>query len=283
MNRTVVSVAILSAAISAAATARPAAGSVIGATVADASSGNYTLTSVTVERGGTAGTFTYLPSQLIGVDVTDVAATGSSLAVQHNASVPAAGTRATLLEDGRLDTGLINPFSTSSPVTDAFEVTFVTPIVNSDGADVIVFDIGTGDPTAFWVNGDRTNARHDVTAANFTTGLLSGVPFTQYAYINPAGGTNVNGLADLEATSGWDGTASNGTTAIAAVSLDLSDLGIAVGGTVSTLGWQTTSTGSRLDAVYVAGLPAVPEPTGFAAVALVAAAATLRRRRRPRA
>jgi hypothetical protein len=180
----------------AAATVSTASAAVVGVTIADASSGNYTLTSVTISRGG-AGTFTYLPGQLTGVDVTDIAATGNSIAVQSAASVPAAGTRATMLEDGRLDTGLINPFSTSSPATDAFEVTFLAPVVNSTGADVVVFEIGAGDPTAFWVNDDRVANRHDVAAADFNTNLLTGMPFTQYAYANPGGGTNVTGLSDL--------------------------------------------------------------------------------------
>jgi hypothetical protein len=255
-----------------------ASAAVVGATIADASSGNYTLTSVTISRGG-AGTFTYLPGQLTGVDVTDIAATGNSIAVQSGASVPAAGTRATMLEDGRLDTGIINPFSTSAPATDAFEVTFLSPVTNSTGADIVVFEIGAGDPTAFWVNDDRVNNRHDVVAADFNTNLLTGMPFTQYAYANPGGGSNVNGLTDLEAASGWSGTGTNSSTAVAAVELDLSAFGIAPGATVTSLRWQTTNTISRLDAVYVAGLPAVPEPTGLALLGLLAGGASFRRRR----
>src|SRR4051794_17102910 len=77
---------------------RPAAGSLIGVTVADASSGNYTLTSLSMSRGG-AGNFTYVPSQLTGVDLTDVDAFQLPILVPNNASLPASGTRATLLED----------------------------------------------------------------------------------------------------------------------------------------------------------------------------------------
>jgi hypothetical protein len=277
MHRSFLSSCVCSAVVLAIATSAPAA--VVGVTIADASSGNYTLTSLTISRSG-AGTFTYLPGQLTGVDVTDVAATGNSIAVQSGASVPAAGTRATLLEDGRLDTGLINPFSTSAPATDAFEVTFLSPVTNSTGADIVVFDLGAGDPTAFWVKDDRVNNRHDVVAADFNTNLLTGMPFTQYAYANPGGGSNVNGLSDLEAASGWSGVGSNGSSAIAAIELDLSDFGIAPGATVTSLRWQTTATGNRLDAMYVAGLPAVPEPTGLAFVGLLAGASLRRLRLR---
>jgi hypothetical protein len=62
------------------------------------------------------------------------------------------------------------------------------------------------------------------------------------------------------------------------VELDLSDFGIASGATVTSLRWQTTNTGSRLDAVYVAGLPAVPEPSGLALMGLLAGASLVRRR-----
>ncbi len=251
---------------------------ILGITINNADTNDYTLTSVTLTRGA-AGAFTYTPAQLIGVDVTDIAATGNSLAVQVGAPVPAPGARATLLEDNRLDTGLINPFSTGSPADDAFEVTFLRPVINSDGADLLVFEIGGGDPTAFWVNNDRVNHRYDVTASSFNTNLLTGVPFTQYAYANPGGGTNVNGLAALESPTGWGGTGADGSTAIAGLALDLSSFGIAPGGSVTSLRWQTTSTPNRLDAVYVAGLPAVPEP---ASLSLLAAAGVGLLARRPR-
>lgn len=262
-----------------------AAAAVLGVTINDADAGDYTLTSLTVGRGS-AGDFTYLPSQLIGVDVTDIAATGNSLVTRAGASVPPPGQRAALLEDMRLDTGLINPFSTGAPASDAFEVTFLTPVINSDGIDIVVFDIGSGDPTRFWIDGDRDNHAFETTAGHFDTNRLWDMPFTQYAYDNPSGGTNVNGLAALEDADGWGGAGTNGTTAVAAVGLDLTHFGVALGGSVSRLSWQTTVTGSRLDAVLVAGLPAVPdtstpEPASLALLCGSAACLLARRGGRP--
>lgn len=270
---TAAAVAVLGAA------APSASATILGATVADASSGNYTLTSVSVTRGA-AGTFTYVPSQLTGVDLTDVGATGSVLLVENSASLPAPGTRAALLEDGRLDTGVINPVSTSSPVDFSFEVTFAAPVVNSDGEDIVIFEVGSGDPTRFYADGNAGQVLN-VTAANFTTNLLTGMPITLYAYNDPAGGGTVDTLAELETSTTYTLDAGgSGPANVAGIGLDLSAFGVPAGASVNSLRFQTTSTGSRLDPVLIVGLPAVvPEPGGLASLAIAAAAALLARRR----
>jgi len=252
-----------------AAAAAPAAAAVIGATVADGSSGDYTLTSVSVTRGG-AGTFTYVPSQLTGVDLTDVAAFATPLLVPgNNASLPAPGTRATLLEDGRLDSGVIEPFSTAGATLDSFEVTFLNPVVNSVGEDILVFDIGGLETTFFYINNDDSQAGNAsspqrVDAADFATNLLQ-VNYSLFAYDN-AGDQNVNDLAELESSVGYT-FSSNGTgVGVSAVGLDLSDFGVASGGTISSIRFQGVS--GRIDPVFIAGLPAVPEPTGLALLGL---------------
>src|SRR5829696_7548407 len=156
-----------------------ASAAVIGATVADASSGNYTLTSVSVTRGS-AGTFTYVPSQLTGVDLTDVDAFQTPLLVQRGASLPAPGTRANLIEDGRLDTGVTNITTTNGTADRSVEVVFATPVVNSDGEDILVFDVGADDGIRFWINNDRTN--QSATLTTFSPTLLSGMPTSSFNY-----------------------------------------------------------------------------------------------------
>jgi hypothetical protein len=257
----------------------PAAAAVIGATVADASSGDYTLTSVSVTRGG-AGTFTYVPTQLTGVDLTDVAAFATPLLVPgNNASLPAPGTRATLLEDGRLDSGVIEPFSTAGATLDSFEVTFLNPVVNSVGEDILVFDIGGLETTFFYINNDDSQADNAaspqrVDSSDFASNLLQ-VNYSLFSY-NNGGDQNVNDLAELESPVGY-AFSSNGTgVGVSAVGLDLSDFGVAAGGTISSIRFQGVS--GRIDPVVIAGLPAVPEPSGLALLGL-GGTALLRRKR----
>jgi hypothetical protein len=250
---------------------------VIGATVADASSGNYTLTSVSVTRGG-AGTFTYVPSQLIGVDLTDVDAFSVPILVQNGASLPASNTRATLLEDGRLDTGVINITTTNGTADRSVELTFNAPVVNSAGADILVFNIGNDDGIRWWINDDRANRSADLPASSLSDNLLTGVTLTQYAY-SPNGG-NILSLADLESDASNFSLDSNGSSTVNAFELDLSSVGVAAGGSVDRIRFQSLTSGGRADPVLVAGLPAVPEPAGSTCLAVAAVLAAARRRRR---
>jgi hypothetical protein len=269
--------ALAAAALVVAAGGDPARATVIGATVADASSGDYTLTSVSVTRGG-AGTFTYVPSQLIGVDLTDVDAFSVPILVQNGASLPATGTRATLIEDGRLDTGVINITTTNGTADRSVELAFNTPVVNSAGADILVFNIGNDDGIRWWINDDRTNRSADLPASSLSSNLLTGVTLTQYAY-SPNGG-NVLSLADLESDASNFAFDSNGSSTVNAFELDLSSVGVAAGASVDRIRFQSLTSGGRADPVLAAGLPAVPEPTGLTCLAAAAAFAAGRRRRR---
>lgn len=254
-----------------------ASAAVIGATVADASSGNYTLTSVSVTRTG-AGTFTYLPSQLIGVDVTHVDLFQTPLAVPRGASLPAPGTRATLLEDNRLDTGLINVTRTTATADRSLEITFLQPVINSAGEDILIFELGGDEGFRWWINDDRAGQGADATAAGYSNNLLTGVPYSQYSYDN-AGDRDINDLAELESTTGWiSGSDASGN--IRAIGLDLSAVGVPLGGSVTSIRLQTLQAHTtRADPVLIVGLPVVPEPASLALVGLAAAAMTGRRRR----
>ena len=259
-----------------------ASGSTVGVTVADASSGDYTLTSVTVSRAGAGGgTFTYLPSELIGVDLTDVDAFQIPLLVQNGSSLPAAGTRATLLEDGRLDTGVINITTTNGTPDRALEVTFATPVVNSAGEDVLLFDLGGDDGLRFWIHNNRNEPdSEDLASTAFSANLISGMPYTLYGYSN-GGDQDINSLEELESPVGYS-LNSNSSGDIRAIGLDLSLVGVPLGDAVSSIRFQSQAPSGRIDPVMIVGLPAVPEPAGLASVAAAAVAGTLRRRRRRR-
>ena len=260
-----------------------ARGAVIGATIADASSGNYTLTSVSVTRAS-AGTFTYVPANLTNVQLTDVASFATPLLVPGlNAAVPAPGTRASLLEDWRLDSGVIEPFSTAGGALDSFEVTFLNPVVNSAGEDILVFDAGAQETTFFYINNDDSAAGdagspQRLAPANFSSTLVN-VNYSLFSYNDGLGSgsasQNVDTLEELESPTGFT-FSSNGTqVGIAAAGLDLSNFGVPLGGTVSSIRFQAVS--GRIDPVLIVGLPAVPEPAGLG---LLAAGSLLLRRTR---
>ena len=232
-----------------------AGAAVLGLTVADASTGNYALTSLSVTRGS-AGTITYTPGRLIGVDLTDGASVQVPLAVTAGTSVPAVGTRAALLEDFRLDTGVINPFGNTNPDADSFEVTFRSPVVNSTGEDIVVLEIGSGDATSFWVDNNRAARGRDVTASNFSGTLLGGMPFTLYKYAG-ATDSNINDLAELESATGFSLDKDDVST-IVGLGLDLSSFGVPLGASVTSLRFQAGSASSRIDPVLIVGLPPVP-------------------------
>ena len=268
------SAALLLSMLAGGATARA---TVIGVTVADASSGDYTLTSVSVTRGG-AGTFTYVPSQLIGVDLTDVDAFSVPILVPSGASLPAAGTRATLIEDGRLDTGVINITTTNGTPDRSVELAFDAPVVNSAGADILIFNIGNDDGIRWWINDDRTNRSADLPASSLSSNLLTGITLTQYAYTPNSG--NILSLADLESDASNFSFDSTGSSTVNAFELDLSSVGVAAGGSVDRIRFQSLTSGGRADPVLVAGLPAVPEPACSSCFAVAAVFAAARRSRR---
>jgi hypothetical protein len=278
MRKCVPIAAAVAAAVAGLTAGSSASAAVLGVTVADASSGNYTLTSVSVARGS-AGTFTYVPSQLTGVDLTDVDAFQTPLLVQRDASLPATGTRATLIEDGRLDTGVVNITTTNGTPDRSVQLTFASPVVNSAGEDILLFDINGDDGVRFWINDDRTNQGFSLTTANYSADLLTGMPYTSYNYSN-SGDQDINDLAELESPTGF-GTPTNASASINALGLDLSSVGVPLGGSVTSIRFQSVAgAGGRVDPVLVVALPAVvPEPTAAAAAAALALAGGLLGRR----
>lgn len=257
--------------------AHTASGATIGATIVDASSGDYSLTSVSVTRGG-AGTLTYEPFQLTGVALTDVDAFDIPLLVPRGGALPAAGSRAALLQDNRLDTGVINITTTNGTADRSVEVMFAAPIVNSAGEDILIFEAGGDDSIRWWIDNDRTNKSADLATAAYSGNLLT-VPFSRYRYRNGADG-NLLSLADLETAADRYAFADDNGGTINALGLDLSSVGVPLGGSVTSIRFQSLANGGgRIDPVLIVGLPAVPEPATAASLATLALAAARRRRR----
>ena len=168
---------------------------------------------------------------------------------------PPTGSRGTLTGDWYLDTGIINP----GIAAEAMTITFSEPIVNRAGPDIVLFEINAGtvaDSCNVQING--------VTVAVPTTVGAGGWGSTGYAVTS----------ADVYSTSTTPATLSaveNGTLTLTSadvnqtvfgVAFDLSQFGVADGASVSSLTIWSTSTGSAVDPVLVAGLITPPEQTG---------------------
>jgi hypothetical protein len=266
----------LSAAIFASGAASASA-AIVGITVSDASTGNYTLTSVTLNRG--AATPTYTPGQFIGVDVTGWQSIADPILTGRGQGLPATGSRAALLDgDWRVDTGLLNPFSTPGPDENTVKpayvagVQFQQAVVNSDGPDIVFFELGVGDPVDITIN-STSKTYASGSGGGWTQNLITSMPFDRYQ--SPGG--DVLSLSQLESRSDFLLAENTNTSSVAGLPIDLSDFGIPVGGTASFLSWDA-NTSSRVDAVVIAGLPAVPEP-GALALLSVGGLVALRRRR----
>lgn len=253
-----------------------ASAKVIGVTVSDVSSGDYSLTSLSISRGS-AGTFTYLPHQLIGVTVTDVDAFDQPIMVPRGEALPAPGTRAALLEDNRLNTGVINITTTNGGPERSLEVTFNRPVINSDGEDIVLLEMGGNDGIRWWIDNDRENRGQNIGINQYSAMLMRGIPFTLYRY-NKNGQTSVMSLEDLESPDGW-GSADDLSGDLFGLGLDLSNLGVPLGASVNSIRIQSwAGEGGRVDPVLIVGLPAVPEPTS-AGVLILAGALLVSRRR----
>jgi len=194
---------------------------------------------ITVGRG-VLGPVTYNAAQLIGVDLTCfTAGGGSELMVPGTDPVPPTGTRADLIEDLCIDTGILNP--TTGPNGMCF--TFNSPVCNSHGPDLVFFELDPSgnDPVVVTINGvSVTYSTYQNISGNFPTTLYD-IP-------------NLPNLAALET-----GTP-NGSTFLSdqnlwGLTIDLDDFGVTGGSCVMTMSLSAGNANERVDPVFLAGLP----------------------------
>ncbi|MFH1268289.1 MAG: hypothetical protein ABIK89_21420, partial [Planctomycetota bacterium] len=238
------------------------------------------LTSVTVDRG--RGPVIFDPSKLITARVTHFkSADASNVAMPAGAAMPGPAVRATLLGDGKLNSGLINPGGAERPLerdpvlegadaTPGMAIEFATPVANLPGDDIVFFEFQreAGSPLegdAFYVG-----------PLDFEPGLRSitidafDVQFDDPA-ARPIGlfdfyrlGRAPQSLADLKSGPLSIIGTPDGFKALA-VGIDLSELGYAEGAEIQGLFFQDKgTTGLAVDPVLIAGLPA-PDPENLLA------------------
>jgi hypothetical protein len=208
--------------------------------VTDVTLSGATLDTIAANRAGMA--FSYTAADLVNVTLTDIQGVSDDgdrvrLFVPNGGSVPA--DRSSVIEDLNLNTGFNN--------AESITVDFNTPLINSGGIDLILFDWGTKDPITVTINGvtrSYTSSDYD----NEPGGSLTTSIFRS------AGA--VNSVSELESDSyaSFSGSASAQT----AVGIDLSDFGIALNASATTVRFDdNTTVGSAMDPLAVVGLTKV--------------------------
>jgi hypothetical protein len=176
------------------------------------------------------------------------------------------------LRDRFLSTGLWNlpqgDGTKFDSTTQWMQITFDKPVVNSDGEDVVLFRL---DWPEFMVNGPipvrlSLDASHTILTSSSRDLVGAAMPhLPDYGY--PAGPYTDPAVFGT-ATTTFGGYLANPTWIVQ--SIDLSNLGVLPGGSVSSLYLQQKNN-NNTDPMLIAGLPAVPEPSmlGLGALASV--------------
>jgi len=265
-------------------TATPALNGVESLTTTN-NGGRMDLTGVTVARNGVVTS--YAAAELINVDVVHFNTSNNSvLIVPDGQSPPATGSRAALLEDFALNTGLINPGAGTglsadpTPATPGLGVAMLQPMINGEGIDVLVFEVDNDAEDPFVVSPlvfDRPGLTSYQPAGAELARLLS-PQFDIHRF-----STGPQSLADLEAFSvSASDTAPSGYV-YRAYAIDLSDLGYALGDAVPGLFLQSRDSGNLFDPTLIVGFPSnlapVPEPSAFCLALLAACGASWTARR----
>lgn len=246
------------------------------------------LRGLTVQRGGTL--HSYSPGDLIGIDLIHFRATVSTANITTATGVidPERGDgarrdRAALLDrDADLNTGVINPGGARDPLaespvfrdperpgepnTPGFAVRFRAPVINSEGPDVVFFELQVivhpeeGDPFRVsplrFAPGLRTHTvrSYDIDLSSPEARTLAG--FRLYAFDSTA-----RTLGELLLGRHNGGSEHRVRAKALAVGIDLSDLGYKPGAAVEGLFFQDAQDDNNLvDPVFIAGLPPVGRP-----------------------
>lgn len=237
-----------------------------------ADGGAETLVGVTVQRGGKL--HRYSAAKLIGVELTSFRSSDEPDRNGHLTSGAPLADRRDVLADLALNTGVINPGGSktpladdpvlqadgASPATPGFAVRFRSPVVNGPGPDVVFMELqamtNPPDGDAFHVAPLRfapglkahTVRSFDVTMTSREAKKLSG--FHLYQFDQP-----IRSLAELLSAE-CRRTPIRLNFRCLAVGIDLSDLGFAPGAAVDGLFFQDAADDANVvDPVYIAGLP----------------------------
>ncbi len=233
------------------------AGGAQAATITAVNTGTSDLivSSITINQGGSLGSVTYNVSNMIGIDITAFASGNPAAVVKIGSSIPAVNTRAALL-DGDIDlgTGLAN----ISTATGAMTLNFAQPVVNREGAEIILAELGGND--TFWLPNKTSGATSFstwTTSVSHNGGAAAAISRNWSVQGNSDNNNNVETLSELETATFVQRTTS--TQNIGFMAIDLSDLGYSLGDSISSLSIRS-DTGFGLDPLF---LTAIPEPASL--------------------
>jgi hypothetical protein len=184
--------------------------------------------------------------------------------VAQDGPQPAAADRMDLLRDNLLVTSIAN--------VRELTVQFDTPVVNTPGSNILLFDYGAGDPFNLTINSQTIT----IASASFQS-VLTGVVARQYRSATADGALDT--LAKWTDPDNIFSSSGNlAATDISVLEVDLFDFGVALGGTIDTLTVTYSGTAGVFDPALII---AIPEP-GTSALLLgsLAALVILRLRRR---
>lgn len=213
----------------------------------------YPVTAVTTTgseiTSATVSGQVYGRNRMVGATVTAFKGASAGIVLVPNGTPPpAAGTRAGLLGDWFLDSGLLNPHTDADSVV----VTFPQPIVNRQGVDVMIFEINTGasaDPCNVKINGS-TLAVPGANWGNTAFGTTSADHYNASSF-----GT----LAALQSATLSVASLEIGQT-VWGFALDFSHFGVADGASISSISvWSSGA--NTFDPVLIAGIIPPPELT----------------------
>ena len=210
------------------------------------------LMDMTISRGS-QGNQTYAAADLIGVNLTAFAGSGSTALLSFNNTVPPVGMRDTFIEDNNFYTGVINPSSASM----AMQLNFLAPVCNSHGPDLVIFE------------GDNSQSGADDIEVHIPGGSPASITYGIDDFIV---GPNNRSLRSLQISSppaatltelqndAFSGNSGAGNFEPYGVAIDLDDFGIPPGACITSIALNDTGQGP--DPVFIAGLPGIlPPPT----------------------
>ncbi len=185
-------------------------------------------------------------------------ASAAAITAPDNAP-PAVNARAGLLGDLFLDTGIANPAVTVTACT----YTFAAPVLNRLGPDIIVLELNAAPAT------DGMQVRTNGVLVNADTSLWGNTGLTLTGISEFSAPAIPATLADLQSAVLTPTTTGQNPT-IFGTALDLSDFGIALGGSTSAITFGSRFSNATFDPVLIMGL--TPPQTGGPIISEIMAA-----------